>query len=126
MRRGFHHFDEGQFRNRGDGRISKAKLFARLDDRLDPCRELAGQDSPEIDICETNSPRPAHRADWFALLAEWLDSNGGRCLQTFWNPAGPVRGPWRPDGLPALRMPGSVSARFAGCQHPPIAASVGR
>jgi hypothetical protein len=103
-------FGEGQFRNGWNGEISRTKLFARLDDMLDTCRELTGRDSPEIDICETNSPRPGYRADWFALLAEWLYSNGGRCLQTFWNPSGPLSGPWLPDDQKTIRMLRSISS----------------
>lgn len=105
-------FDEGQFRNRWDGGISRTKLFTRLDDMLDTCRDLSGRDWPEIDICETNSPRPAYRPDWFALLAEWLDANGGRCLQTFWNPSGSLSGPWLPDDLPTIRMLRSISNTY--------------
>jgi hypothetical protein len=33
-------FGEGQFRNRSDNGISRTKLFARLDDMLDTCRDL--------------------------------------------------------------------------------------
>jgi hypothetical protein len=95
-------FGEGQFRGSPDDRISRTKLFARLDDMLDTCRELAGVQSPEIDICETNSPRRGHRQEWFALLAEWLDGNGGGRLQTFWNPSGPLSGPWLPDDLKTI------------------------
>jgi hypothetical protein len=104
-------FDEGQFRT-WDGGISRTKLFARLDDMLDTCRELAGRDSPEIDICETNCPRPGHRADWFALLAEWLNSNGGHRLQTFWNPSGPASGPWLPDDEKTISMLRSISTTY--------------
>jgi hypothetical protein len=96
-------FGEGQFRSWPDDRISGTKLFARLDDMLDTCRELAGVQSPEIDICETNSPRQGHRKEWFALLAAWLDGNGGDRLQTFWNPSGPLSGPWFPDDLETIR-----------------------
>jgi hypothetical protein len=105
-------FDEGQFRDGPDGGISRTKLFARLDDMLGTCRELTGRDSPEIDICETNSPRPRHRADWFALLAEWLYRNGGRCLQTFWNPSGSLSGPWLPDDQETIRMLRSISRTY--------------
>jgi hypothetical protein len=90
-------FDEGQFRDGPDGGISREKLFARLDDMLATCRELSGRHAPEIDICETNCPRRAYRADWFALVAEWLSGRGGGRLQTFWNPTGPLSGPWLPD-----------------------------
>jgi hypothetical protein len=106
-------FGEGQFRN-WEGRISKRKLFARLDDMLDTCRELTGEDSPEIDICETNSPRPKHRAEWFTLLAEWLASNGGRCLLTFWNPSGSLSGPWLPDDEESIGTLRSISTTLGG------------
>ncbi len=89
-------FGEGQFRD-WHGGISKAKLFERLEDMLETCRELSGRDAPEIDICETNSPRVRHRGEWFTLLAEWLAGNGGGRLQTFWNPSGSLSGPWLPD-----------------------------
>ncbi len=104
-------FGEGQFRD-ANGRISRAKLFARLDDMLETCRDLTGNDSPEIDICEANSPRPQYRADWFALLAEWLFVNGGRCLQTFWNPSGPLSGPWLPDDLKTISMLRSIAEMY--------------
>jgi hypothetical protein len=103
-------FGEGQFRNWWNGGISRTKLFARLGDMLRTCRELTGRDSPEIDICETNSPRPRYRADWFALLAEWLSSNGGRCLQTFWNPSGSLSGPWLPDDQKTIRTLRSITS----------------
>jgi hypothetical protein len=103
-------FGEGQFRHWPGGGISQAKLFARLDDMLDTCRELTGRDAPEIDICETNSPRPAHRAEWFGLLAQWLGGNGGGRLQTFWNPSGPLSGPWLPDDRKTISTLRSIAS----------------
>jgi hypothetical protein len=107
-------FGEGQFRTGPDERISREKLFARLDDMLDTCRELAGVQSPEIDICETNSPRRRHRQEWFALLAEWLEGNGGGRLQTFWNPSGSLSGPWLPDDLETTGALRTISTAHAG------------
>jgi hypothetical protein len=104
-------FGEGQFRDQTGG-ISRNKLFARLDDMLETCRELSGIESPEIDICETNSPRPQHRAEWFTLLAEWLSGNGGRRLQTFWNPSGPLSGPWLPDDSRSIRAMQSIPSTY--------------
>jgi hypothetical protein len=105
-------FGEGQFRNSSDGTVSSAKLFARLNDMLDTCRELSGIDSPVIDICETNSPRQAYRADWFALVAQWLNGNGGGCLQTFWNPSGGLSGPWLPDDVQTIGALRSISHEY--------------
>jgi hypothetical protein len=106
-------FGEGQFRHPLTGALSKSKLWSRLDDMLDTCRDLSGRDAPEIDICETNSPRPEHRAQWFSLLAEWLHDNGGRCLQTFWNPSGPLSGPWLPDDAQTISALRSISQTYA-------------
>jgi len=102
-------FSGGQFRNWLGG-ISKTRLFARLDDMLATCRDLSGRDSPEINICETNSPRPRYRADWFSLLADWLSGNGGGCLETFWNPTGPQSGPWLPDDQKTIAALRSIAS----------------
>jgi hypothetical protein len=102
-------FGGGQFRNWYGG-ISKAKLFARLDNMFDTCRELSGRDSPEIDICETNSPRPQFRAKWFELLAEWMSANGGHSLETFWNPSGALSGPWLPGDEKTISALRSIAA----------------
>jgi hypothetical protein len=106
-------FGEGQFRHPLTGGLSKKKLFARLDDMLDTCRELSGRDAPEIDICETNSPRQEHRAEWFELLTEWLASNGGRCLQSFWNPTGSLSGPWLPEDQQTIDRLRSLAASYS-------------
>lgn len=105
-------FGEGQFRHPLTGGLSKRKLFDRLDDMLDTCRDLSERDAPEIDICETNSPRRGHRAEWFELLAEWLADNGGRCLQSFWNPSGSLSGPWLPEDDKTISALRSLSAAY--------------
>jgi hypothetical protein len=105
-------FPEGQFR-KWTGGVSRDKLFARLDDMRDTCRELTGRDAPEIDICETNNPRINHRPEWFELLFEWMNDNGGERIQTFWNPTGPLSGPWLPDDQGTIESLRSLSARYA-------------
>ena len=105
-------FPEGQFR-KWSGGISREKLFARLDDMRDTCRELTGRDAPEIDICETNSPRVKHRAEWFEMLFEWMADNGGERIQTFFNPTGPLSGPWLPDDEVTISALRSLTARYA-------------
>jgi hypothetical protein len=107
-------FGGGQFRSFWTGGISKSKLFARLDDMLDTCRQLSGSDSPEIAICETNSPRPRYRAEWFTLLAEWMSANGGGYLETFWNPSGPLSGPWLPDDTETIDALRAIAANLSG------------
>ena len=79
----------------------------------DTCRELTGRDAPEIDICETNSPRIKHRAEWFELLFEWMAENGGERIQTFFNPTGPLSGPWLPDDETTIDALRSLTARYA-------------
>ncbi len=105
-------FGGGQFRNWYGG-ISKTRLFARLDNMLDTCRKLSGRDAPEIDICETNSPRPHYRARWFELLAEWMSANGGGCLETFWNPSGALSGPWLPEDQKTIDALRSIAAALS-------------
>ncbi len=102
-------FPEGQFRGLL-GKLSRDKLFARLDDMLRTCRELSGRDNPQIDICETNSPRQGHRAEWYTLLAEWLTANGGERLLTFWNPTGSLSGPWLADDQAAISALREIAA----------------
>ncbi len=111
-------FGGGQFRN-WHGGISKSRLFARLDNMLGTCRELSGSDSPDIDICETNSPRPHYRADWFALLADWMSAHGGGYLETFWNPSGPLSGPWLPDDRKTIETLQSIAATLRRLSEPP-------
>ncbi|HKR70543.1 MAG TPA: hypothetical protein VJT16_17015 [Streptosporangiaceae bacterium] len=106
-------FGEGQFREWWGGGLNKSKLFARLDDMLDTCRDLTGRDSPDIDICETNSPRQGHRAEWFELVAEWLDSHGGGRLQGFWKPDGPLSGPWLPNDGKTISALASIATTYA-------------
>lgn len=103
-------FGGGQFRNWWNSGISRAKLFARLDNMLGTCRQLSGRDAPDIDICETNSPRPRFRADWFTLLSEWMTAHGGGYLETFWNPTGPLSGPWLPDDAKTIEALRAIAA----------------
>jgi hypothetical protein len=100
------------------GGVSRSKLLARLDDMLDTCRQLSGRDSPDIDICETNSPRPRYRAEWFTLLAQWMSDHGGGYLETFWNPNGPLSGPWLPDDARTIEALRTIAANLAGRRSP--------
>jgi hypothetical protein len=102
-------FGEGQFR-KWNGAISQSALFARLDDMFATCRRLSGIDSPQIHICETNSPRVKHRGEWFTLLAQWLSDHGGGCIETFWKPDGPLSGPWLPDDAATISALRAIAA----------------
>jgi hypothetical protein len=104
-------FTEGQFRSLLGG-INQGKLFARLDDMRQTCRELSGEDSPQIDICETNCPRPKHRAEWFSMLAEWMAANGGERILSFWNPTGDLSGPWLDDDEKTIDALRTISTTY--------------
>jgi hypothetical protein len=105
-------FDGGQFRG-WTGGLSKAKLFARMDDMKNTAREMSGRDDIEIDVCETNSPRVRHRAEWFSLLAEWMHENGGERILTFFNPTGPLSGPWLPDDANTIKSLREAAEMYA-------------
>jgi hypothetical protein len=47
-------------------------------------------------IAETNSSAPAHRSSWFRECYDWLQANNGGAMLTYWNPTGPLSGPWLP------------------------------
>lgn len=57
---------------------------------------------PPLAIAETNTNVPARRPAWFKAIFAWLksyESRGGSvsCMCTYWNPGGPLSGPWLPD-----------------------------
>jgi hypothetical protein len=53
---------------------------------------------PRIAITETNSKTQPRRPYWFSALSGWLHGYGGQSLAllTYWNPTGPMSGPWVP------------------------------
>jgi hypothetical protein len=53
-------------------------------------------------IAETNSSVKAHRPAWFRESFEWLKDHNGISLTTFWNPTGPLSGPWIDDDWPTI------------------------
>ena len=46
------------------------------------------------------------------MLADWLHDNGGSRLQTFWNPSGPLSGPWLPEDAQTIDALRSLSTRY--------------
>lgn len=61
----------------------------------------AFQPDPLLCIAETNTSTPARRPFWFSAIFGWLkayDQTGGRvpAMCTYWNPGGPLSGPWLP------------------------------
>lgn len=48
-------------------------------------------------VAETNSSAVYHRPAWFREIYDWLFRRGGTAMLTFWNPTGPLSGPWVDD-----------------------------
>jgi hypothetical protein len=53
-------------------------------------------------IAETNSALWRHRPAWFAGLYLWLAARKGLAMMTFWNPDGPLSGPWRDQDVATI------------------------
>jgi len=53
---------------------------------------------PRLVIPECNTPRKAERPEWFKRVCERMHVYGSRSIGvlTFWNPTGPLSGPWDP------------------------------
>ncbi|HEX9034832.1 MAG TPA: hypothetical protein VF834_23550 [Streptosporangiaceae bacterium] len=86
----------------------RGALTGRLDEWRATVQHVTGQQSPRLNICETNSDHPSHRGKWFTALAEWLVPNGGHRLLTFWSEAG--CGPWLPDDQGTIDALRAISA----------------
>jgi hypothetical protein len=48
-------------------------------------------------VAETNSSVVEHRPAWFRGIFDWLYTHNGLAMLTFWNPTGPLSGPWVDD-----------------------------
>jgi hypothetical protein len=48
-------------------------------------------------VAETNSSDVTHRPAWFREVYEWHARHHGLAMLTFWNPTGPLSGPWVDD-----------------------------
>ena len=53
---------------------------------------------PKLMLPECNTPKKAQRPDWFETVCERMHKYGAHSIgvMTFWNPAGPLSGPWDP------------------------------
>lgn len=89
-------YDWPQFRLPDGETDAHGRLSERLSGWLGAVRLASGQKYPKLSICETNSNRLGHRAEWFTALGGWLQSYpGGEHFLTFWSEAG--CGPWLPE-----------------------------
>lgn len=66
-------------------------------------------------IAETNTMSPSHispepRPAWFAGAYNWLRANGGYSLETFWNPTGPLSGPFLPTDTATIATLNQIAA----------------
>jgi hypothetical protein len=75
--------------------------FAMLDQFLANAQAASGYPKPSLMIAETNTNVPALRPEWFLKVFTWLKNyelRGGnvRAMMQYWNPGGPLSGPWLP------------------------------
>lgn len=82
--------------------FSKKKVLARLRENLQAWQKVTGRESPEIRICETNSPYDSHRSAFFTTIADFLARHNGNRMLTYWNAKhglaqGGLSGPWPPS-----------------------------
>lgn len=81
---------------------SPGSLMDKLDQWSANTAKQVGVTTPTLAIAETNTNVPAERPAWFKAVFAWLksyESRGGsvRCMCSYWNPGGPLSGPWLPD-----------------------------
>lgn len=67
---------------------------------------------PRITVPETNSPHPRRRPEWFAAVADWLASNGGRRMMSFSKEDGPLSGPWLPDDTATIDALNALMTKY--------------
>jgi hypothetical protein len=74
----------------------------------------AFQPDPLLCIAETNTSTPARRPFWFSAIFGWLkayDQTGGGvpAMCTYWNPGGPLSGPWLPGDQATIEALSSIA-----------------
>jgi hypothetical protein len=89
-------YDNSEYQNPRDGTLDQCKIVARMDQNKAAFAKVS-KGTPSLRIPETNSHDDKHREDWFRFLSEWMVANNGYRLFTFWNPDGPLSGPWPPS-----------------------------
>lgn len=72
----------------GGGITSPHETLDRFDARM--------PSGPRL-VAETNSSIVTHRPAWFRGVFDWLFYHNGLAMLTFWNPTGPLSGPWVQD-----------------------------
>lgn len=78
-------------------------LYPRLAQWRAVIQQFTNNPSPVLNICETNTPRLAYRAQWFTAVAGWMSRNGGGRMLTYWSRAHRNAGPWRPHDRAVIR-----------------------
>jgi hypothetical protein len=114
---GFDFYDNWRFHNE-DGTLSKAKMFARMNNNFAVFRAKSGVRWPALRICEGNSPEDWHRQNWFKYCAEWMAGHNGRRIITYWNPAKGaaqkgLSGSW-PPSAPVVRRLRKLTYEYKG------------
>jgi hypothetical protein len=74
----------------------------------------AFQPDPVLCIAETNTSTPARRPFWFSAIFGWLKASeqtggGVAAMCTYWNPGGPLSGPWLPGDEATIEALSSIA-----------------
>lgn len=80
-----------------DGTIDAFLVDAYMAQYKTLAQGRTGLSSPQIDVCECNSPNEANRGPFFSAIAGWLHANGGRRIEMFYKDGGPSGGAWDPN-----------------------------
>jgi hypothetical protein len=81
------------------GNLGIEKGLARLEQFITQAKHKDTRSHyPRLAIPECNTPRTAERPEWFKRVCERMHVYGSHSIGvlTFWNPKGPLSGPWLP------------------------------
>jgi hypothetical protein len=82
------------------GNLGIPQGLARLEQFIAQAKPKDTKDRyPRLVIPECNTPRKAERPEWFKSVCERMHVYGSHSIGvlTFWNPTGPLSGPWDPQ-----------------------------
>lgn len=89
-------YDNPNFQN-PDGTLNQGAINTRMNNNLATWKAVCPDHTPSIRITESNSSHDFHRKNWWLFLSEWMVAHNGYRLLTYWNPNGPLSGPWPPS-----------------------------
>jgi len=90
--------------------------LTKIDNYLTPFKTvvqgLSGIPSPKIVVPECNTHLEANRPNYFKNLANWLSTNNGRRMMTFFKAGGNSGGAWDPTDQPTIDALNYVVANY--------------